>query len=132
MTATTEARPLLDPIAFAAALVLAPVAVTALTCWLLLVPVFALYFGALPYLAFGTPVFLWMVTRFPVRFGTFALSGLLAHAVFVGCFALWAAANPGRDADMLGFYALWGIPFAMVWGGAFAAIYQFYYRPLVV
>lgn len=130
MSDTQETLPILDPIAFAVALILAPITVTALTCWLW-IPIFALFYGALPYLAFGGPVFMWMVTRFPTRFVTFALGGLLGHALFVGCFALWAAANPGRDADMLGFYALWGIPFAMLWGGAFALFYRGFYRPLI-
>lgn len=130
MTAKPEIYAFLNPIAFVAGMFLAPIAVTALTFWLV-IPVAALLFGTLPYLTFATPVFLWMVTRFPVRFGTFAFGGLLAHALFVGCFALWGAANPGRDADMLGFYALWGIPFAMLWGGAFALFYQGLYRPLV-
>ena len=130
MTANTENRPFIDPIAFAAALVLAPATVTTMS-FMLVIPLFALAFGALPYLIFGTPVFLWMVTRFPVRFSTFALGGLMAHVLFVVCYALYANASPDPDTYLLGFYALWGIPFAMLWGGAFALFYQGFYRPLV-
>ena len=67
-----------------AALALAPVAVTALTFWRF-IPVFAPIFGVLPNLVFATPVFLWIITRFPVRFGTFALGGLMPHALCAGC-----------------------------------------------
>ena len=128
MTAATEVRPLLDPIAFAGALVLAPLAFAAMTFWLMLVPVAAIYFGTVPYLIFGGPVFLWMVTRYPPAFGTFALGGLLAHALFILCFALWQGAQLPSQRSLLTIMTLWGLPFSLAWGGTFARLYQSFYR----
>jgi hypothetical protein len=131
MPARTEMLPILDPIAFAGALILAPPLVAALTFWLLLIPIVAVGFGAVPYLVFGTPVFLWMVTRYPVTSGNFALGGLLAHALFALSFALWSQAQPYPNPEMVGFYALWGIPFSAAWGVAFAYLYRCFCRPLI-
>jgi hypothetical protein len=128
MTAESEIHPLLDPIAFAGALVLAPLAFATVTFWMALVPIFAIYFGAVPYLVFGGPVFLWMVTRFPPHVGTFAIAGLLAHALFVLCLALWQMADDDRLDHFLKFMALWGIPFSLGWGGTFAWMYRAFYR----
>jgi hypothetical protein len=128
MTASIETHPLLDPIAFAGALVLAPLAFAAMTFWFLFIPVVAIFFGAVPYLVFGTPVFLWMVTRYPTDFGTLAIGGLLSHALFILCFALWQNAQPASPRGLLAIMALWGIPFAAGWGGSFAWMYQAFYR----
>ena len=128
MTAELETRPLLDPVAFVGALLLAPLMVAALFFWVILIPVAAVILGGLPYLIFGGPVFLWMVTRYPPDFGTFAIGGLAAHLLFVLCFALWGFADTGRDDDMLGFLALWGVPFSLGWGGTFGWLYASFYR----
>ena len=128
MSANTEARPLLDPIAFAGALVLAPLAFAAMTFWVLFIPVAAIYFGAIPYLVFGGPVFLWMVTRYQPDFGTFAIGGLLAHSLFVISFALWSGVQTAIHQDTIAFMGLWGIPFCLGWGGTFGWMYRAFYR----
>ncbi len=128
MSANTEARPLLDPIAFAGALVLAPLMVAGLFFWVILIPVAAVILGGLPYLIFGGPVFLWMVTRYPPDFGTFAIGGLTAHLMFVACLAFWLLTDTDRPDDMLGFLALWGVPFSLGWGGTFGWLYGSFYR----
>jgi hypothetical protein len=107
----------------------APLAVTALFFWLV-IPVFALFFGALPYLIFGTPLLMWMVTRFPMRAANFAIGGLAAQAVFVGAFWVKAVLQPDELAGMLNFMALWGVPFAVAWFVTFALLYRRLYRPV--
>lgn len=52
------ARYAIDPVAFAIALIGAPLLVALLFFWILLIPVFALLFGGIPYLVLGTPVLL--------------------------------------------------------------------------
>jgi hypothetical protein len=128
MTAETEVHPLLDPIAFAGALVLAPLLVTALTFALALIPVAALILGGLPYLVFGGPVFLWMVTRYPATGGTFAVGGLVAHVLFMLCFAAKEIAAPSQIGEMLAVFALFGVPFSAGWGATFGWLYRSFYR----
>lgn len=128
MSDATEPLPILDPIAFVGALILAPLLVAALFFWIILIPVAAVFFGALPYLIFGGPVFLWMVTRYPPDFGTFAVGGLLAHALFVICLAAWQMNDSHSANELLGFMALWGLPFSLGWGGAFGMLYARFYR----
>ncbi|MGL4234649.1 hypothetical protein [Tabrizicola sp.] len=130
MTARQEILPTLDPIAFAGALLLAPLLVAALFFWVLLVPVFAVPFGAVPYLVFGTPVLLWIVTRYPLNLGTFAMGGFLAYVLFILCFAIWQFAQPDRNREMLELYALFGIPFSAAWCAAFARIYRSFHQPV--
>lgn len=128
MSANTEARPLLDPIAFASALVLAPLLFAALNFWMFLIPVIAVPLGCIPYLVFGGPVFMWMVTRYPVRFGTFAIGGLMAHAIFIVCLGLWESTQSPGPRPSFGFFALAGAPFAAFWSGTFACLYTSFYR----
>ncbi len=128
MSDTTERLPILDPIAYVGALILAPLLVAVLFFWIILIPVVAVFFGGLPYLIFGGPVFLWMVTRYPPDFGTFAIGGLLAHSLFVLTFALWQIADGNHASEAVGFMALWGVPFSLGWGGAFSWLYAKFYR----
>lgn len=112
-----------DPAAFVAALVLAPVTVTLITC-LTIIPIFALVLGGPVYLIVGTPVLLWMVGRYPPVFSTFAVAGIL------GMFALFALAGayhavlPDQGASELLAIYLWGMVFAPLWAGTFAPIYR--------
>jgi len=52
------ARYAIDPVAFFLALICAPLLVALMFCWMIGIPVFALFFGGVPYLIFGTPVLL--------------------------------------------------------------------------
>lgn len=121
-------RPVLDLKAFASALLLAPILFTLLTFWVLLIPVSALISGALPYLLFATPIFLYLAARHPIRASTFALGGLLAHAVFVILLALLGLGEPLEPRLNLAVVALGGIPFAAGWGATFACCYRAFYR----
>ena len=132
MTAKTDILPTLDPVAFALALVLAPLLVALMFFWLLLIPVLAVIFGAVPYLVFGTPALLWMVTRLRPSLGRFALGGLVVHGLFLACLAAWGLLLHDRAAlDLFWFFALFGLPHAAAWFAAFAALYRGFWRPVL-
>jgi hypothetical protein len=130
MTSDREILPTLDPIAFAGALVLAPLVVALTFFWLLAIPIFAVFFGTVPYLIFGTPVLLWMVTRFPISADNFAIGGMLAQSLFALCLSAFANLRPHTAADSMAFMVLWGIPFAIAWFMTFAWLYRRFYRPI--
>jgi hypothetical protein len=130
MPVENEIHPVLDPIAFAGALVLAPLLIAALFFWIFLIPVAALFFGTIPYLVFATPVLLWMVTRYPVKKTLFSVGGLFAHFLFVICLVLWQQVGERVPPEMTAFLALWGVPFAAAWCAAFAGLYRSFYRNL--
>lgn len=129
MTEITEYKdvPPFDVIAFAAALISAPLVVTALT-FPTVIPVFALIFGGPIYLIVGTPTLLWMVGRYPPTFAPFALAGGLSIVVMLGLTALLDLARPDLQAD--GFFAFLtaGIVFAPLWAGSFAPLYRWFNR----
>ena len=131
MSDTTTLYPIFDPIAFCGALLAAPLVVALMFFWILLIPVFAVPYGILPYLVFGMPVFLFSVTRRPIEPGAFACLALLAHAAFVLCLSVWTELQPQAQAEPILFFALFGLPHAAAWGAAFAALYRRFYRPLL-
>jgi hypothetical protein len=129
MTTKKEILPTLDPVAFAGALVLAPLLVALLFFWALLIPVFAVAFGAIPYLVFGTPVLLWMVTRYPLQPEPFCLGGLAALAGFAVVLFSVELLQPDVLGSGIEVFVAWGVPFAATWFVAFAKIYGRFYRP---
>jgi hypothetical protein len=128
MTKTEEVHPSIHPIAFVFSLILAPIMVAALFFWVALIPVFALILGAIPYLIFGGPVLLWMVTHTRITFLGCAFGGLFAQALFVISAAIGLkiglATGLTPNENTLQFLALWGIPFSAAWCGTFAMLYN--------
>lgn len=114
--------------AFALALVLAPLWVTLLT-FVFVVPVFALLFGALPYLAVGGPLLFWLASRRPI---TPADTAWYAFAANVALLALSAAAAAILgDEELFGlsvFIFGFGCIFAPLWGLAFGWLYRLFTR----
>jgi hypothetical protein len=127
MSETAEILPL-DPVAFVAALILAPILFTVLTFWVLLIPVFALFFGAVPYLVIGTPVILTLLLRYPCTKGVAASVGFLCAAILLLITLLTAHTQfVPPDAPFL---AAWGLIFAPLWAATFASLYnRFYHHP---
>jgi hypothetical protein len=123
-----DQRLILDRKAFGSALLLAPILFTLLTFWMLLIPFIALTIGALPYLLFATPIFLYLSSHYPIRASTFAIGGLLAHAAFVTLLALLVSIRPDDPPSVLAVVAFGGIPFAAGWGAMFAWCYRAFYR----
>lgn len=130
MTAKPDIPPTLDPLAFVLALVLAPLLVALVFFWALLIPVFAVIFGGLPYLVFGTPVLLWLATRAPLRPGRYALVGMGVHGLFLACLAVWSLQAQPDPRPMLAFFGGFGLPMAALWFAAFALLYRRFWRPV--
>jgi len=117
---------LIDPLAFVVALVGAPLAVGLLGGPLLLIPVFAVVFGGLPYLILGTPTLLWAFTRWgpdvsmSVALG-FAGVALPLLAMFLVSFF---SAEPNPDLDGAIGMGLFGLFFGPIWAGTCASFYH--------
>lgn len=131
MSECTEIPPL-DPVAFVAALFLAPLLFTLVTFWVVLIPVGALIIGGLPYLILGTPVLLAMLLYGPCTSDRMAKAALITVAIpftpallatlFVGGAGLLAVFGTGL-ACMI---------FAAGWATTFAGLYNRFYRNPVI
>jgi hypothetical protein len=124
--------PALDPVAFVAALILAPLLFTALTFWVVLIPVGALIVGGLPYLVLGTPILLTMLFYGPcttdrmskAAVATIAVpfAPILIATIFLGGQGILPAFGLGL-ACMI---------FAAGWAATFASLYNRFYRNPVI
>lgn len=116
---------LIDPTAFVVALIGAPLLATAAS-FFLIIPVFALLVGALPYLFLGTPVLLWHLGRNAPDSGKTALLALKTVCVAVLPFWLIVAIFSGPaapDIEMFAILSLLSLLFAAIWGSVFGLIY---------
>jgi hypothetical protein len=113
-----------NPTAFLAALILAPLVVTALSFWTV-IGLFALAFGALPYLVIGTPVLLWAVGRIKPSFGEYAPLGFLGNGAMVAFILVVMALNGSLQygAGAASVFAGFGFVFAPLYAGAFGSLY---------
>jgi len=149
MTDSNEPVPMLGPLSFVVALICGPIVGSAVVA-LILVPAFgvggapviglfipavAVVFGAIPYLVFGTPVFMSLVKREPPDVWTYALGGVIANVLFGLCLTCAVMLLAFFDIELdsfdlepgdLFFIWLFGIPFSAVWGGAFGGLYRFF------
>ena len=140
MNASTYAplRPI-KPVAFVAALILAPLVLGA-PCLLLLaiavalgleipalfivlmIPVFAVFFGAVPYLLFGTPAFVFALRRGKSLPGVAFLANLVAApAVFLAFLISQGAEDAMAVAGLVLFFGSMAAP---IWGGFFGWLYS--------
>jgi hypothetical protein len=130
--------PPLNPVAFAMALVAAPILVTLCTFWIAFIPVFALIFGGPVYLLAGTPVLLVMSLKVPLTPGRCAWAAFLTIVVLT---VVVAAANIQMRATPyegnalvaeLGGYLMFGAfcaIFATIWAATFGVLYARFCRP---
>ncbi len=139
ITANSELREPIKPIAFVAALILAPLVFAAPFFALLLlastapsgggaglfifaIPVFAVFFGAIPYLLLGTPAFVLALRK---RFSTAGAAFIANAAAYPVTFAYFAVTDRTGSADgFAGFIFAFGCVFAPIWGGIFGALYR--------
>jgi hypothetical protein len=131
MSESTEIPPL-DPVAFVAALILAPVLFTALTFWIVLIPVGALIVGGMPYLILGTPVLLAMLLYGPCTTERMTKAAAFTIAVPFAP-ALLSTLLFARE----GVLAVFGtglacVIFATGWASTFAWLYNRFYRNPVI
>lgn len=120
-------RYLLDPFAFFAALIGAPLLVALLGFWMLFIPVIAVYAGGLPYLIIGTPLLLYYIPRHGAAPQDIALLALKTAALGVLLAAMIAVlTDPKMIHDASGFLvflAAMSLLFALLWGHVFGWLY---------
>lgn len=121
--ATEVRRYIIDPVAFFIALFMAPILAGLLTCFLI-IPVFAVPFGAPLYLTIGTPALLVYMRYYPAKPLDLAI---LAFAVIAALMLLTAVlslffALPSADA-IFG-YLMFGLIFGPYWAAVFGVIYK--------
>jgi hypothetical protein len=127
MSETTEIPPL-DPVAFFAALILAPLLFTLMTFWVFFIPVFALIFGAVPYLVIGTPVILMLLLRYRCTKARAASAGFLCAAILLLVVVITPNTRIFPPDAMV--FAAFGLIFAPLWAAMFASLYnRFYHHP---
>lgn len=117
---------LIDPLAFVVALVGAPLAIGLVGAPLLLIPVFAVVFGGLPYLILGTPTLLWAFTRWGPRANISAALGFAGVALpLLGMYLVTLAlTEPNYDLEGAIELGLFGLFFGPVWAGTCASFYH--------
>ncbi|MEQ6201763.1 hypothetical protein ABMC88_01795 [Sulfitobacter sp. HNIBRBA2951] len=108
---------IIDPVAFFAALIGAPILFTAMSFWFLFIPVFALVLGGPVYLIIGTPLLLWHLRYHDGDPDDLALLAFKAMAVAMLAVLVFAAIS--GDGDLFG-AGLWLSGFGMIFGPAWA------------
>ena len=121
---------MIDPVAFFAALVAAPLLVTLLTFWIILVPVLALAFGGLVYLAMSVPVLLWWLGRHDAETGPIAWLAFGSNLLFsAGIYLYMLLAGVSQPEPLALLYLVFGSVFAPLWAAVFARLYRRWRRP---
>ncbi|MEL7099063.1 MAG: hypothetical protein AAGM84_09570 [Pseudomonadota bacterium] len=125
MPDVTGARYVIDPVAFAVSLIGGPLMVTALTFWILGIPVAALIFGGPAYVILGTPLLLWHLRRNVGEGNGIAVLALVSVAVPCCALAgLGVLLDNGEFIGIAAFYGFFGAIFAPAWAGGFAFLYN--------
>ncbi len=127
-----------DMVAFVVALIGAPLVVAVLGFWAALVPVFAVPFGAIPYLLFGAPLFFLNLQRHGANSGNLISIGLYANGLIPIALIPIALLNTmdletylNLNYFLVGFGALFGPLWAWVFGSIYRYLQNdFYAQPL--
>ena len=119
------ARYAIDPVAFAKALILAPLIIAAIGFWALMIPVFAVLFGGPLYLIIGTPVLMVYLHYAKGSPSGAALLGFLSVVVCALPIVLYlSVAGPFRYWDGIFFWVIFALLFGPLWGGTFGYLYN--------
>lgn len=114
-----------DPVAFARALIGAPLLIAVLGMWVAGIPVFALILGGPIYLIVGTPILLIYLHFKP---GTPGGAGQLAiFTALIGSMITVLVLAAAGDVDILptvGLLSLFAAAFALMWGVTFGKLYN--------
>ncbi|MFV2053836.1 hypothetical protein [Aliiroseovarius sp. YM-037] len=117
---------LIDPVAFFAALVLAPLIVGVIASPIFLISVFAIPFGGLQFLLIGGPILFLTLTHAEPRAGRLALL-----AFVVNLLVSWPVSVLFTTAgDAVPIFAIFGSIFAPLWAVAFALLYRRFRREI--
>jgi len=118
----------IDPIAFFLALIGAPLIVALVGFWILLIPVFAIGFGAIPYLTIGAPMLIWGLHRFGPNTTILGSLGALVVVIFLGVLSELRVNNTDLHPQIkiLPDLALFCTVFAALWSGVFSILYRWF------
>ena len=131
MTERTEFTGLIDPVAFAAALILAPVVVAVCGFWILFIPVVAVPYGAPFYVTAGALAFALCIMQGGNNPLDFALAGFLAVLVSIPLAAVSGLEAVFHDLDFGVFLSL-GLIHGTAWGYVFGRFYLRFRNPFFV
>ncbi len=130
-TKKTGERYALDPVAFAKALILAPLTVAAFGFWVFLIPVFAVVFGGPVYLVLGTPI---LMIYLHFSKGSAKGAGVLAFVTVVVASAFLMLAHLMLDLfrhpDGLLIWIGCALVIAPIWGMTFGKLYNRWRSPM--
>lgn len=119
---------LIDPVAFTAAIVLAPLVFAASFFWVLLIPVVGVFLGGPAYILIGMPM-LWMhMRKRQITIKSAMWIGLLAHVaatlLAIVMMLLIPELAPRRFIENVGGYFILGLAHAPFWCALFASLYN--------
>ena len=117
-------RYIVDPVAFALAMVGGPVLVTLLSFWLVGIPVAALILGGPLFLIVGIPVLLWHLAHHAPEISRISLLALISIVILFVVTATLAALFAEYEMISLAiWFGLFGGIFAPLWGAMTGWIY---------
>jgi hypothetical protein len=116
-------RHLVDPVAFALAMVGGPLSIGILGAPALLIPSIAALFGGPIYLMVGVPVMLFALRRGKLAPGGWALLALTTHLTLFAPIFLLAWLDDG-NVDGTSLFLFFGALFAPLWGAVSGVIYH--------
>jgi len=118
---------LIDPVAFTAAFVLAPIAFAAGFFWIFLIPVVGIFLGAPAYILVGLPVLWVALRRGPITSAQAMGLGVIAFLIFIilasAAWLLFTDLGPDRLGETAVWYVPLGLLHAPIWCAIFAGLY---------
>lgn len=114
------------PVAFICALIGAPLVVAFFGFFILLIPVFALYFGGPLYLIFAGPTFYWYLKRRVPNLLEITLLALALNTIAFVLLLTLVSLKPNMFnlTDILVLYGGFGSLMSAIWGATFCALYR--------
>ncbi len=122
-------RHLIDPRAFALAMISAPVLIGILFAPAFGISLFALAFGGPVFLLLGTPVLIWDLQHNAPSVQSWSAQAFIGNLILFLGFTLFSGLTGDRDLESLAAMTAFGLIFAPVWGGTAALLYRSLRRP---
>lgn len=122
------------PLTFA--FLMSPIVVAVAGFWIILIPVFAVPFGYIPYLILGVPLILLFAGRIKTRFVSYAILGFCGFAAAITIWFLGYAGSLILDdrplqrlPEMMHLMLIFGAFFAPIWAGMIPVLYHHFRKP---
>ncbi len=95
--------------------------------WILLIPLFAVYFGGIPYLILAGPGFWLVLRRYPPNPLIFAGIGFALNLLSPVIYAIiLVVIDMPFDFEAIRIFWFYGAVFASIWGAVFALLYRLF------